>query len=103
MTNRHTDRMGHGHLRLVFSDRVVSYRLDANATLADVAETLCNPGQRHSGESVAIEVTMGDSPALLRPSDFLPRHFRFEDDPAAEMDCSPSTHLTACPDDIRGR
>jgi hypothetical protein len=57
-----TDHRARGQLRLVYRDRVISRWLDADATLADVAEALCELGPRHYGHPVAIDVTMANSP-----------------------------------------
>lgn len=53
-----TDRAARGQLRLVYTDRVVSRWLGANATLGDVAEALSELGPRRYGHPVAIDVTM---------------------------------------------
>jgi hypothetical protein len=81
--------MGHtarGQLRLVYSDRIVSRRLGADATLGDVAEMLGELEPRHLGHPVAIDVTMTDLPERFPASRFMPAGMTYEDDPAAEFE-----------------
>jgi hypothetical protein len=75
-----------GQLRLVYSDRVVSRWLGADATLGGVAEVLGELGPRHLGHPVAIDVTMTDLPEWFSASHFMPAGMTFEDDPAAEFE-----------------
>jgi hypothetical protein len=46
-------------LRFVFDDAVVSIRLAADATFADIAQTFGELEPRHHGNPVAIDVTLG--------------------------------------------
>jgi hypothetical protein len=81
--------MGHtarGQLRLVYSDRIVSRRLGADATLGDVAEMLGELEPRHLGHPVAIDVTMTGLPERFPASRFMPAGMTYEDDPAAEFE-----------------
>jgi hypothetical protein len=86
---------GRGQLSLVYSDRVVSRRLGADATLGDVAEVLGELGPRHLGRPVAIDVTMSDLRAQFPASHFMPVGMTYEDDPAAEFEDVISRKVTA--------
>jgi hypothetical protein len=80
------DHVARGQLRLVYSDRVVSRWLDADATLGDVADVLGELGPRHLGHPVAIDVTMTELPERFPASWFMPAGMTYEDDPAAEFE-----------------
>ncbi len=54
-----TDNAGDNRLRFVFDDAVVSLRLAADATFADIAQTFAELAPRHHGNPVAIDVTLG--------------------------------------------
>ena len=83
MKHLQMDRAARGQLRLVYSDRVVSRWLGADATLGDVAEVLGELGPRHLGHPVAIDVTMTDLPERFPASWFMPAGMTYEDDPRA--------------------
>jgi hypothetical protein len=83
MKHLQMDRAARGQLRLVYSDRVVSRWLGADATLGDVAEVLGELGPRHLGHPVAIDVTMTDLPERFPAAGFMPAGMTYEDDPAA--------------------
>jgi hypothetical protein len=61
------DNAGTNRLRFVFDDAVVSFRLAADATFADIAQTFGELAPRHHGSPVGIDVTLGCPPA--GPSD----------------------------------
>ena len=84
-----------GKLRLVYSDRVVSRWLGADATLGDVAEALGELESRHLRHPVAIDVTMTDLPERFPVSHFMPAGMTYEDDPAAEFEDVISRKLMA--------
>lgn len=48
-----------GRLTFVFEDEVVSFRLDANATLEDIAHRLRELELQHYGDPLAIDITLG--------------------------------------------
>jgi hypothetical protein len=89
------DHVARGQLRLVYSDRVVSRWLGADATLGDVAEVLGELGPRHLGHPVAINVTMTELPERFPASRPMPANMTYENDPAAEFEGMISREATA--------
>ncbi len=53
------DNAGANRLRFVFDDAVVSFRLAAEATFEDIAQTFGELAPRHHGNPVVIDVTLG--------------------------------------------
>ena len=53
------DNAGANRLRFVFDDAVVSIRLAADATFADIAQTFGELAPRHHGSPLVIDVTLG--------------------------------------------
>ncbi len=56
-----TTASGAGRLRFVFEDAVVSFSLAAEATFGEIAQKLAEISNRHPGDPVAIDVTLGDA------------------------------------------
>ncbi len=54
-----SDHTGDRRLRFVFSDRVLSFLLASDATFGDVAWKLGEVFNRHCGNPVGIDVTLG--------------------------------------------
>jgi hypothetical protein len=72
MGYRDINRAARDRLRLIYSDRVVSRYLGANATLGDVAKALCELGPLRYGHPVAIDLTMADLPERHSPYRLMP-------------------------------
>ena len=53
-------------LRFVFHEKVVSFPLAADATFGEIARALGWFARRRYGQPIAIDVTLGRSPAKLR-------------------------------------
>jgi hypothetical protein len=72
MRSLHAERTTRNQLRLIYNDRIVSRWLNADATLGDVGEVLCELGPRHYGHPIAIDVTLTDLPAHSPSFDPMP-------------------------------
>lgn len=62
----HVDHARNSRLRFVFDDAVLSCRLAANATFADIAGALGDVASRHDGVPVAVDVTFAVTPMPYR-------------------------------------
>ena len=103
MKHLQMDHTARGQLRLVYSDRVVSRWLGAEATLGDVAEVFGELGPRHFGRPVAIDVTITDLPERFPAPHFMPAGMTYEDDPAAEFEDVSSRDMMLCAPDLAAR
>jgi hypothetical protein len=81
--NDHTAR---AQLSLVHNDRVMSAWPGADAPSVDVPEGLGEPGPRHVGRSIAMDITMTDLRKRFPASHFIGVGIIYEDDPAAEFE-----------------
>jgi hypothetical protein len=62
MLDLHHDESRPSHVRVAFTDRMLSFMLSKDATFEDLAARLRDLDERHHGKPVAIEVKLATSP-----------------------------------------
>jgi hypothetical protein len=62
MLDLHHDDSRPSHVRVAFTDRMLSFMLSKDATFEDLADRLRDLDERHRGKPVAIEVKLATSP-----------------------------------------